>query len=167
MKYRFKNRAKGGKKFKGSKVQRFKSSKVQKFKSSKVLTSQSSDDRQSRAKVQMSRYTDISTIMTKWQIVQMLLAEWRLAETLKSPVFTGVPEDSAFRHSANRHSEDRMDSSPETGHESPVDFYGCGLLRGLGPLAVEEWTSLDVSIYRYIDISNYKIPQPWLCQLLR
>ena len=42
--------------------------------------------------------------MTKWQIVQMLLAEWRLAETLKLPVITGVPEDSAFRHSANRHS---------------------------------------------------------------
>jgi len=29
------------------------------------------------------------------------LAEWRKAETLKLPVFTGVPEDSAIRQSAN------------------------------------------------------------------
>ena len=30
-------------------------------------------------------------------------------------------------------------SSPNVGHESPVDFYGCGSERGLAPLATEEY----------------------------
>ena len=36
-----------------------------------------------------------------WLIGFVPLAEWRKAEMLKLPVFTGVPEDSASRQSAN------------------------------------------------------------------
>lgn len=37
-----------------------------------------------------------------WLIGFVPLAEWRKAEMLKLPVFTGAPEDSANRHSANK-----------------------------------------------------------------
>jgi len=37
-----------------------------------------------------------------WLIAFVLLAEWRKAETIKLPVFTGVSEDSAIRQSANQ-----------------------------------------------------------------
>ena len=36
-----------------------------------------------------------------WLIGFVPLAEWRKAEMLKLPVFTGAPEDSASRQSAN------------------------------------------------------------------
>ena len=37
-----------------------------------------------------------------WLIGFVPLAEWRKAGMLKLPVFTGAPEDSANRHSANK-----------------------------------------------------------------
>ena len=37
-----------------------------------------------------------------WLIGFVPLAEWRKAGMLKLPVFTGAPEDSVIRHSANK-----------------------------------------------------------------
>jgi len=43
------------------------------------------------------------------EIVVLHLTEWRKAETLKLPVFTGVSEDSAIRQSANYALPERTD----------------------------------------------------------
>jgi len=55
-----------------------------------------------------------------WPIGFVPLAEWRKAETLKLPVFTGAPEDSVIRHSAScvffeRADAETMESSRNAG----------------------------------------------------
>ena len=73
-----------------------------------------------RWKITVNQCVTMRFSLAVWPIGFVPLAEWRKAETLKLPVFTGAPEDSVIRHSAScvffeRADAETMESSRNAG----------------------------------------------------